>query len=117
MPATHNVFQYFNGIKKVYGDPLEIEDELNYHLGGDINKCLEMATHEDVTVSKPAVRHLVEVTRIVFKMVPYNDNDGSGAKRVDCIQAFNDFTDYKIGLKKSIDEFTQASSDTEEPTH
>lgn len=96
-----SIFQYYNGKRSVWGDPLEIEDMMNYLLAGEPGKVTDQTNVNDPEVYVPATNRLVEAVREAFKMAPFDEATGEGATRQDCLDASNAYLRYKKSLKKS----------------
>ncbi len=85
------VFQYWNGVAQVWGDPVRIYRRVLSASDGDINILLER-TSPEVQVVTPtlwaeSVERLVQVVRDAFEMAPFNPETGTGATETDCLNA------------------------------
>lgn len=75
------IFKYFDGAREVYGDPLALWREFTAACGGNPKQWMEWAFDE----SQP-LRHadyngkVIQATRAVFRMVPYDRTTNEGAQ-------------------------------------
>lgn len=95
------VFQYFDGEKAVWGDPLEIHEALAAHLDGDVNAVLKNAKSEDRSVSLAAFNKLVPAVREAFRLMPFNPETGEGTTWKVCLEVLKAFVAWEEALKKN----------------
>ena len=93
------IFEYNNGERQVFGDPLLLRDRIFTVSMGEFwnlrKKVLKIdAANDDITIIMEGIEargHLVNIARAVFDMVPYNDATGKGATAEDCLNVTNLF--------------------------
>lgn len=99
--AERRIFQFFNGVKQICGDPLQIYRRLNRACGGDVNRVLndsragiDQEGNEDLEnepVRFEATERLLTAVRASFPMHPYNPDTGEGATDDECLTALQSF--------------------------
>lgn len=96
------IFPYFNGIKEVKGDPLEIEGRYLRALVGEdlaaIDKGLES---KDVYANLDSTEIMVPAVRVAFKLPEFNEDTGEGLTWNEIISLFNRFLAWKQEKKVS----------------
>jgi hypothetical protein len=105
------IFKYNVGEQDVFGDPLEIHNDLTEALGGDVNKTLAEAHHGEPSVSCPAHRKLIPAIRHAFMVAPFDPITGNGATWEICIDLLNRFIDWEKTQKKTGEQEPMPSSD------
>lgn len=76
---NQNIFEYFNGERKVFGDPLAILRDFTGACEGDPNELFRLTQSENPAQAVPATRSYLAAAREALKMVPFSTSDGSGA--------------------------------------
>ena len=97
-PATprteKDIFQYFDGVLAVYGDPLAIERRMEEHLGQPIAQALQETKAAEISLSRRAEDRLFAAVREAFEMAPWYKQTGEGATEKDCRLAFKALVDF-----------------------
>ncbi len=74
-----NIFQYFNGERAVYGDPLVILRVFTGRCEGDVEGVFELSQSENPDQSIRASERIIAAAREAFKMIPFSEETGAGA--------------------------------------
>jgi hypothetical protein len=97
------IFQYFNGVKNVFGDPLKIRRRLYNLLGGDPNEVLNQANNGVPEVKDKATEKLMAAVIYAFDMVPFDKESGKGALEYDCRAALDSFVKWIEEKKNPVE--------------
>lgn len=89
--ADREIFEYYNGERNVFGDPLRIWRTLNNLLEGDPNKVLQEAKSPIVDIAHPAQEKVLGAVDAAFEMVPFDSVTGYGAMESDRLAALDSF--------------------------
>lgn len=73
-----DIFEYFNGKDKKFGDPLLILERFSEQCG-DAQELFALTQSENPLQAIPATRKVIEAARAAFKMVPFCEDTGAGA--------------------------------------
>lgn len=83
------IFQYFDGQRQVYGDPLKIRRRLNGRLDGNLNKALA-----DKDLSPEHYERVLDAVVYAFDLPPFNQETGEGAVEEVVVKALTSFLDW-----------------------
>lgn len=124
--ADDFIFSYFNGVKTIHADPVDLHYRLLEVAKGHLAQVWDESKRRgpddedgdspEVKANKeamraaeflraiPALRQLTEWTREAFRMVPYDEDTGKGATIRHCSEALDDFFIFLASEKKSTDD-------------
>src|SRR5574341_2178294 len=108
---------YWDGVKNVFGDPMAIYRKFRHELGEEPNKVFADA-HSDIEQIRFEARNkVVQAVMTAFNMVPFNSDDGTGAKERDCNRVLADFIDWieKKNLNSDEPQISSPGSDGRRP--
>src|ERR1700693_989791 len=91
---ARRIFQYFNGQKLIYADPIEINRRVWHACGGDPKDLVEKAKVPDQIVAYEALEKFVGAIREAFRMPAINPDTGQGALFDEVLQAWEDFVGF-----------------------
>lgn len=74
-----DIFQYWNGERAVFGDPLVILRVFTRHCEGDVEGVFKLTQSENPDQSIVASEKVIAAARKAFVMLPFNPEDGTGA--------------------------------------
>lgn len=99
---NRDIFEYENGERKVFADPLFLNDQLMVASDGTLwdawNKLVAIdSANGDMLVIMEGIKareYLANLARRVFKLVPFNDATGEGMTPSQCIDVLVSFLVY-----------------------
>jgi hypothetical protein len=121
------IFQYSDGAKSVYGDPLAIARQLTIELKGELAQVLKdayadspppgaspdwMAPPAEALVAAHAMGRFLAAVRAAFRMAPLDLEKGTGATDRDCLAAYDSWASW-CDQKKTT---TEPSPSSQAPT-
>ena len=107
---TTEIFEYFDGQKPVWADPLEIDDLMAAHLKGEPNKVIDDCASKIPAVKLNAMQQFAAAVCSTFQLQPFNRETGEGATWKTCLGVWKRFTDWQQTQKKSGVEGPTSSS-------
>ena len=87
---SKRIFQYFNGEKQVYADPIEINRAI-FHELGDVPALIEKTKAPNDDVAYQAMNKFVAGARAAFGMPTISPETGKGATFDEVLAAWEDF--------------------------
>ena len=113
------IFEYSDGMANVFGDPLEIDLKLREALDYRWAEVCENAQPKEANgqpraepVILEAHKKLVNAAFRAFQLVPFDRMTGKGCTAAMAMRVYNEFIDFRDGLKKKQSE----SSDSTQPS-
>lgn len=115
------VLEYFDGEKKVFGDPLEILGEVMILTGGNpdiLTRAVFGSATSEGEMKSPtqamserydAQKKMVQIVRKVWRMKDFNPVDGTGAVVAHCLTAWRELARW-LNKKKEKDENSPTES-------
>ena len=98
--AEREIFPYFNGVKEVKGDPLEIEARYLRELAGeDLGAIDKMLESPDVQTRLRGSDKMVPAIRAAFRLREFDEDTGEGLTLGEAFALFNRFIAWKHDLK------------------
>lgn len=89
-----NIFPYFDGEKKVFGDPEEILSALYRECDYDLDSVQKNCQSENPALAIPAADKVAAAARKAFAMMTYNGLTGEGATREQVLAVFGEFMEW-----------------------
>lgn len=74
-----DIFQYFNGERSVFGDPLVILRVFTRQCEGDVEGVFKLSQSENPDQSITASEKIIRAAREAFSMLPFDTDTGAGA--------------------------------------
>lgn len=74
-----DIFQYWNGERAVYGDPLVILRIFTAQLDGDVDGTFKLSQSENPAQAVVAADKIIAAARKALVMLPFSTESGAGA--------------------------------------
>lgn len=110
-----DIFQYWNGERGVFGDPLLICHHLTIECDGDIDAVYKLAQSENALQSIPAQWRLIAAARKAFKMIPHCEETNAGANNEIVYSVLESFNNWWAKKKASTDNSPTLPPPTDSP--
>ena len=92
---------YWDGAGERFADPKQAYRRLIHALDGDPNKYLRAIKSQSEPERFEAMERLIDASRAVFEMAPFDPGTGGGATDTDCLNVVRDFLHWIDDQKKS----------------
>lgn len=91
-----NIFEYFDGEKKLFGDPLALQRKIRIALGADWDFVREHTGPGDHEEPQKSIAHgkMLAAVREAFGMRPFDPLSGKGATDKLCLATWNTFSSW-----------------------